>query len=493
MNKCIIVYMESFIAYDPSTKTGELHAILTIDISLRSFLFYAAWQNMTHDKSLNLCTWMTMPNHEMKPITMNHKPKTKTKTKTLTQPDYLTSSSLLRMPSIQEARSESRRDSRRESRRSRSRSSSPEPATKKSRKRSSTPEPAKKSRKRSRSRSPEKKERARKRSESPSTSPSPKREKRSEKKPEKSNSRQRSSSNSRHQGQHNQQGQQRPPYSTPTPWTTGTSILNPAQQNIGGFRGSIWYKGWLNKPPGKPPNYTITFAFGEEYEPEIGPIAENVVHYMTKVLNTDGTICRRPHIELPQLEEREARRRDETKVAKAMGEENMKFFSGSPVKKAPAPPLSLRPLPSPVSSKNLGKTMTDQNEDQARITAEQILTLTFGLDSFETDHSVFVALGEFMKVDVGQITSTLPTRTDAKDKLVTAMMILIKEKKARPNYPDIIDRAEAIKKDRSNTSAEKITTEVSTPVVKIEPNENVDTPSSDPFNEQNKKRQRKSK
>jgi len=230
MNKCIIVYMESFIAYDPSTKTGELHAILTIDISLRSFLFYAAWQNMTHDKSLNLCTWMTMPNHEMKPITMNHKPKTKTKTKTLKQ-----------------------------------------------------------------------------------------------------------------------------------------------------------------------------------------------------------------------------------------------------------------------SSKNLGKTTTDQNEDQARITAEQILTLTFGLDSFETDHSVFVALGEFMKVDVGQITSTLPTRTDAKDKLVTAMMILIKEKKARPNYPDIIDRAEAIKKDRSNTSAEKITTEVSTPVVKIEPNENVDTPSSDPFNEQNKKRQRKSK
>jgi hypothetical protein len=230
MNKCIIVYMESSFAYDPSTKTGELHAILTIDISLRSFLFYAAWQTMTHDKSLNSRKWILMQNHETKPTTMKHKPKTKTKTKTLKQPDH-------------DAKSESRRDSRRERRISRSRSSSPEPAAKKSRKRSSSPAPAKKSRKRSRSRSPEKKDRAHKCSESPSSSPSPKRERRSEKKPEQSSSRQRSSSNSRHQGQHNQQGKLRLPYSTPSPWTTGKSILNPAQQNIGGFRGSIWYKG----------------------------------------------------------------------------------------------------------------------------------------------------------------------------------------------------------------------------------------------------------
>jgi len=254
MNKCIIVYMESFIAYDPSTKTGELHAILTIDISLRSFLFYAAWQTMTHDKSLNLCTWMVlfydawqtmthdksliwctwmvMLNHETKPITMNHKTKTKTKTKTLKQPDYLTSSSFLRVPSKQDARSVSRRGSRRKRRRSRSRSSSSEPEMKSRKCSCSTP--------------PEKKARARKR-------------------------------------------------------------------------------------------------------------------------------CR----------------------------------------------------------------------------------------------SVFVALGEFMNVDVGKNKSSIPTRTDVNDKLVTAMM-KVKEKKACPNDPDTKAR-------------------------KIEPNENVDTPSSDPSNEQNKRRQRKPK
>ena len=76
-NFIIIVYMESISAYDPPTKTGELHAFLmsylTIDISLRSFPFHSAWRAVTHDKSLSpeMCSWLTM---------MNYEPKTKTQT-----------------------------------------------------------------------------------------------------------------------------------------------------------------------------------------------------------------------------------------------------------------------------------------------------------------------------------------------------------------------------------------------------------------------------
>ena len=183
MNNFIIVYMESFSAYDPTTKTGELHAFLTIDISLRSFPFHSAWRTMTHDKSLwsmkRSCSFMM--NYEPKMKTENRKQKiAKRKMKTFTP------SSSLRMPGKHENanRSEHRRESRRD-RDERRRSSS------------SSPEPAKRSRKRSRSKSPEKKSRAHQRAASPSASPSPKREKYYENKADKSNSRQRSSSRSR--------------------------------------------------------------------------------------------------------------------------------------------------------------------------------------------------------------------------------------------------------------------------------------------------------
>ena len=89
MNNFIIVYMESFSAYDPTTKTGELHAFLTIDISLRSFPFHSAWRTMTHDKSplpkMRPC--LIMMNYEPKTKTENRKQKTKTgkrKPKTMT-------------------------------------------------------------------------------------------------------------------------------------------------------------------------------------------------------------------------------------------------------------------------------------------------------------------------------------------------------------------------------------------------------------------------
>ena len=78
--------------------------------------------------------------------------------------------------------------------------------------------------------------------------------------------------------------------------------------------------------------------------------------------------------------------------------------------------------------------------------------MTFGLDLFETPHAVFVALGEFLKVDVGQDTSSVPSRTAATDKLVTAMMLVIKDKKPRPIYSDILARANTIKNDHLNTS-----------------------------------------
>ena len=127
MNNFIIVYMESFSAYDPTTKTGELHAFLTIDISLRSFPFHSAWRTMTHDKSLwsmkRSCSFMM--NYEPKMKTENRKQKTaKRKMKTFTP------SSSLRMPGKHENenRSEHRRESRRDrDERRRSSSSSPEP------------------------------------------------------------------------------------------------------------------------------------------------------------------------------------------------------------------------------------------------------------------------------------------------------------------------------------------------------------------------------
>ena len=79
MNNFIIVYMESFSAYDPPTKTGELHAFLTIDISLRSFPFHSAWRtsSMTHDKTLlprgEMCSWLIMTNYKPKTETCKRK------------------------------------------------------------------------------------------------------------------------------------------------------------------------------------------------------------------------------------------------------------------------------------------------------------------------------------------------------------------------------------------------------------------------------------
>ena len=480
MNNFIIVYMESFSAYDPTTKTGELHAFLTIDISLRSFPFHSAWRTMTHDKSLwsMMRSCSIMMNYEPKMKTENRKQKTaKRKMKTSTP------SSSLRMPGKHE--NENRSEHRRESQKDRD---------ERRRSSSSSPEPAKRSRKRSRSKSPEKKSRAHQRSASPSASPSPKREKYYENKADKSNSRQRSSSRSRYNGR---QGQHRPAYSAPTPFKAGKPILEPAHQNIGsrGTFGPVWYRGWYNSPPDKPASYTITFAFGAEYEPVITHLAENLVHYATKTINDDGPICRRPYITMPQLTESEARNSEQTKINKAVADEHLKLFSGSPakatpasVKTAPAPPT--RPLPSP--AKDLGKALIATSEDMARNTAEQCLHMTFALDSFETHHSVFAALGEFMDVDVGQNTSTVQSRTAATDKLVTAMMKLIKDKKPRPSYPEIQARANTIKFDHLKTCGATAVTQANTPLVKIKPTDDGGTPKQETSNEQKKRTCRKS-
>ena len=498
MNNFIIVYMESFSAYDPTTKTGELHAFLTIDISLRSFPFHSAWRTMTHDKSLwsmmRSCSIMMNYETKMKTMThdkslwsmkrscsfmMNYEPKMKTENKkqktAKRKMKTSTPSSSLRMPGKHE--NENRSEHRRESQKDRD---------ERRRLSSSSPEPAKRSRKRSRSKSPEKKSRAHQRAASPSASPSPKREKYYENKADKSNSRQRSSSRSRYNGR---QGQHRPAYSAPTPFKAGKPILEPAHQNIGsrGTFGPVWYRGWYNSPPDKPASYTITFAFGAEYEHVITHLAENFVHYATKTINDDGPICRRPYITMPQLTESEARNSEQTKINKAVADEHLKLFSGSPakaVKTAPAPPT--RPLPSP--AKDLGKALIATSEDMARNTAEQCLHMTFALDSFETHHSVFAALGEFMDVDVGQNTSTVQSRTAATDKLVTAMMKLIKDKKPRPSYPEIQARANTIKFDHLKTCGATAVTQANTPLVKIEPTDDGGTPKQETSNEQKKRR-----
>ena len=175
-----------------------------------------------------------------------------------------------------------------------------------------------------------------------------------------------------------------------------------------------------------------------------GGLDENMRAYATQVVNAPGMICRDPLIQFPQQSASQPTDPYESSHQKAIATHKTKLLAeGTPKKTRPPPP------PSP------GKKSADHPDlNQDRKTAIQILNITFGLNNFQTDDSIFRALAEHFDVDIGACTSTMTTRTTAVDILVDAMVKTLRENSGRdcPVYEDILNRAKAITLGLSHSS-----------------------------------------
>ena len=174
-------------------------------------------------------------------------------------------------------------------------------------------------------------------------------------------------------------------------------------------------------------------------------LEDNLREYGTQVFNHTGPVCRNPYIQLPQMNP------EDTKVYKAqtaqttIRDHKMKVFEDSPIKKPKPPP----PEASPPKKTKARPTPPDETKDMPlsddeKRTASKLLTMLFGLDSFQTSHFILAALAEFFGVTIPNSTASLPGRLEAVTILTAALAQYLRGSGAGPQYEDIIDRADVL-------------------------------------------------
>lgn len=254
----------------------------------------------------------------------------------------------------------------------------------------------------------------------------------------------------------------------PSEYNPGRPIVLPVQIADG-----VVYKVYDNPATSKrPANVTFTFQIcrKQAFSRFVG-LEDNLKEYGTKVCNDKGPICRDPYIQLPQMNAEDTKAYVIQTAQQTIRNHKNKVFEESPSKKPKPPPpegspqpkktKTLRPMP--VAETHEAQSDKPLSDDEKR-TASKLLTMLFGLDSFQTSHFVLVALAEFFDVTVPNSTASLQGRLEAVTILTAALAQYLRGNGAGPQYDDIISRADVLEKnDRQMNPSLSRVTPISTP------------------------------
>jgi len=125
-----------------------------------------------------------------------------------------------------------------------------------------------------------------------------------------------------------------------------------------------------------------------------------------------------------------------------------KVFENSPVKKPkPPPPEASPPKKTKARPTPTAETHDEPLSDDEKRTASKLLTMLFGLDSFQTSHFILMALAEYFGVIIPNSTASLQGRLEAVTILTAALAQYLRGSGAGPQYEDIISRADVLEEN----------------------------------------------